>query len=66
VTTIGVDLSAHAKETAACTLNWADAMCDVEQLIVGLDDDAIIDLVGAKRPVNRCAVRMARAVRTST
>lgn len=51
MTTIGVDLSAQAKETAACTLNWADATCDIEQLVVGLDDDAIIDLVEATRPV---------------
>lgn len=51
VTTIGVDLSAQPKETAACTLDWADATCDIEQLVIGLDDDAIIDLVDAKRPV---------------
>ncbi len=51
VVTIGVDLSAQAMETAACVLTWADATCCIEHLVVGLDDDAIVDLVGAKRPV---------------
>lgn len=51
VMTIGVDLSAQARETAACTLDWGDRTCDVAHLVVGLDDDAIIDLVGAQRPV---------------
>jgi predicted nuclease with RNAse H fold len=50
VMTIGVDLSAQPKETAACTLTWADATCNIEQLVIGLDDDAIIDLVEVKRP----------------
>ena len=41
--TLGVDLSAQPKKTAACLIRWNGGAVAVEELIVGCDDDALLD-----------------------
>jgi predicted RNase H-like nuclease len=50
VNTVGVDLSAQPKETAACLLHWDDSCCRVARLAVGLDNDALLDLIETASP----------------
>jgi hypothetical protein len=49
-TTIGVDLSAQPKETAACVVEWSNTSARVTHLSVGADNQAVVDLVDAHRP----------------
>lgn len=48
--TLGIDLSAQPKETAACLLEWTDASCHIARFAVGLDNDALLDLVETASP----------------
>jgi hypothetical protein len=45
VRTLGIDLSAQPKKTAACSIAWGDTV-EVEELVVGCDDDALLDRMG--------------------
>ena len=49
--TLGIDLAAQAKETAACVIEWRSAPATVIALHVGLDDAAIDRLIHEHRPV---------------
>jgi hypothetical protein len=35
--TLGIDLSAQPKETAACLLEWGDSSCRIARFSIGLD-----------------------------
>jgi hypothetical protein len=50
VKTLGIDLSAQPKETAACVLEWSVSTCSMTHLSVGLDNDALLDLVARHAP----------------
>jgi hypothetical protein len=50
VKTLGIDLSAQPKETAACVLEWRVSTCSVTHLSVGLDNDALLHLVDRHAP----------------
>jgi hypothetical protein len=43
--TAGVDLAAQDKNTAACVVDWASGGPRVESPRVGLDDDALLDVI---------------------
>src|SRR5580658_10322147 len=43
--TAGVDLSSQSAHTAACVIDWSDGRAIVNELNVGIDDDAIVRLV---------------------
>ncbi len=45
--TLGVDLSASPKKTAACLLVWKGGQAAAEELFSGLDDQAIVDRMAA-------------------
>ena len=49
-TTIGVDLAAQARETAACVLVWRDDRAEIAYLDAGLLDDALVALVTTRTP----------------
>jgi predicted nuclease with RNAse H fold len=53
-TTLGIDLSAQPRETAACVIAWEEP-ARVLELAVGVDDDAVVRLVSAHRP-NKVAI----------
>lgn len=42
--TLGIDLASQAATTAACLLAWRDGVADVEELQVGVEDSAALDL----------------------
>lgn len=44
--TLGIDLASPAASTAACTVDWSGGRATVERLILGVDDDAILELTG--------------------
>jgi hypothetical protein len=48
--TLGIDLSAQPKKTAACLLEWGDSSCCIGRLGVGLDNDALLDLIQTTSP----------------
>jgi hypothetical protein len=48
--TLGIDLSAQPKKTAACVLEWGDLSCRVAQFTVGLDNDALLGLIETTSP----------------
>ena len=48
--TIGIDLAAQAKETAACVVDWGDARANLRSLALGLDDEALLELIAAQQP----------------
>jgi hypothetical protein len=48
--TLGIDLSAQPKATAACLLGWGDSSCRVARFAVGLDNDALLDLIETTSP----------------
>lgn len=48
--TIGVDLSAQPRQTAACILDWGRAPARIVHLEAGADNAAIVDLVAAHQP----------------
>lgn len=45
--TLGIDLSAQPKKTAACSLRWGDGSVEVEDLEVGCDDEALLERMEA-------------------
>jgi hypothetical protein len=47
--TIGIDLSAQPRETAACVIAW-EKPARVAELTVGFDNGAILELVSAHEP----------------
>jgi hypothetical protein len=49
-TTLGIDLSAQPRDTAACAIVWEEP-ARVAQLAVRLDDEAIVGLIVALAPV---------------
>jgi hypothetical protein len=48
--TLGIDLSAQPKQTAACLLEWTDASCRVARFEVGFDNNALLDLIQTASP----------------
>lgn len=48
--TLGIDLSAQPKETAACLLEWGDSSCPIARFTVGLDNDALLALIETTSP----------------
>jgi hypothetical protein len=50
VKTLGIDLSAQPKETAACVLEWSVSTCSMTHLSAGLDNDALLHLVDRHAP----------------
>jgi hypothetical protein len=49
--TLGIDLAAQPKETAACLISWSEVGAVVERLVCPLDDDAIVTMIEADRPL---------------
>jgi hypothetical protein len=47
VRTLGVDLAAATKKTAAAVIEWADGAARLEHLSLDVDDQAIVDLFGS-------------------
>lgn len=45
LTTLGIDLAAQAKETAACVIRWATGEATVDGLAAGLDDQALLTTI---------------------
>ena len=45
--TLGVDLAAATKKTAAAVIEWADGAARLEHLSLDVDDQAIVDLFGS-------------------
>ena len=43
--TLGVDLSASPKKTAACAIEWSGGGVEVERPVLGLEDRPLLDLV---------------------
>jgi predicted nuclease with RNAse H fold len=48
--TIGIDLAAQARDTAACVVDWGGAPADLGFLGSGLDDEALLELIAAYKP----------------
>jgi len=48
--TLGVDLSAQAKQTAVCLLTWDDGRATIDSLILGADDLALLELIRTENP----------------
>lgn len=48
--TLGIDLAAQPKETAACVLRWEPATAVIESLTAGLDDQALLASVEQHAP----------------
>ena len=48
--TLGIDLSAQPKNTAACLLTWGDSSCCISEFAAGLDNDALLDLIARSSP----------------
>src|SRR5436190_22630895 len=48
--TIGIDLAAQARDTAACVVDWGGAPADLCFLGVGLNDEALLELIAAYKP----------------
>ena len=46
--TLGIDLAAQAKVTAACAVVWLEGRATIERLECPLDDDLIVRAVGPK------------------
>lgn len=45
--TIGIDLAAQPKTTAACKIEWRDGAADVVSSVSsGIDDDALVHMLG--------------------
>jgi predicted RNase H-like nuclease len=51
LTTLGIDLAAQAKETAACVIRWATGEATVDGLAAGLDDQALLTTIERHKPV---------------
>lgn len=49
-TTIGIDLSAQPKETAACVIEWGGDFARITHLSVGADNRTLLDLIDAHEP----------------
>jgi predicted nuclease with RNAse H fold len=49
-TTIGIDLSAQPKRTAACILTWGDNSARITHLVVGADNRMLLELIAAHTP----------------
>jgi predicted nuclease with RNAse H fold len=45
VLTLGIDLAAQPKNTAACVIQWRNGLAEVSRVVCGLDDGAVIELV---------------------
>jgi len=45
--TLGVDLASLARKTAACVVDWAGPRASVRELLVGVDDDRLMELEAA-------------------
>jgi predicted nuclease with RNAse H fold len=43
--TAGVDLSSQAAKTATCVIDWSDRRATVVELVLGVDDDSISELI---------------------
>jgi predicted nuclease with RNAse H fold len=50
VHTLGIDLAAQAKQTAACLLMWGEGQAAIERLALGVDDAAILELIRSEEP----------------
>jgi hypothetical protein len=48
--TLGIDLAAQARQTAACIIDWRERPVTVRELALGLDDPAIVGIVKAHEP----------------
>jgi hypothetical protein len=48
--TIGIDLAAQAKDTAACVVDWGHAPAELRLLTLGLDDEALLELIATHQP----------------
>ena len=48
--TIGIDLAAQAKHTAGCVIDWSNAPAKIRSLALGLDDEALLELIAAHEP----------------
>ena len=46
VQTVGVDLAAEAAGTAIARIDWSAAAAHVREVVVGADDDAVVDAIG--------------------
>ena len=49
--TIGIDLAAQARDTGACVVDWGDAAAELCSLALGLDDEALLELMAAHQPM---------------
>ena len=49
-TTIGLDLAAQPRETAACVIAWRGRTGSVDELTAGLSDDGILELLRGRAP----------------
>jgi predicted nuclease with RNAse H fold len=45
--TVGIDLSADDRRTAACTIAWREGRAEVAAPVTGLDDAALRELIAA-------------------
>jgi predicted nuclease with RNAse H fold len=45
--TLGVDLAAATKKTAAAVIEWSPGSAQLMHLALGVDDQAIVDLFGS-------------------
>jgi hypothetical protein len=49
-TTIGIDLSAQAKKTAACVIKWEDPSARIAHIALGADNQLLVELIAAHAP----------------
>jgi len=49
--TLGIDLAAQPKSTGACLIEWAPGRAAVLELRAGLDDEELLELIGAAEKV---------------
>ena len=49
-TTLGIDLAAQPRETAACVIRWGEDAATVESLAAGLDDRGLLATVEQHAP----------------
>jgi hypothetical protein len=49
-TTIGIDLSAQAKKTAACVIKWEDPSARIAHIALGADNQLLVELLAAHAP----------------
>ena len=43
--TAGIDLASQTANTASCLIVWSDDRARVEELVVGVDDDSILEVL---------------------